>query len=1003
MQLKTDHSRQHLKRERVYLGSLLVMLALFLIILFLPKKEEKVVADVARPAAELIYWDGEEVEGDFFVNNTQEFSGTQYRTTKAARSGKHSILLPNDQQTHYALTTQLNNYRAGDVYQVSIWSKNNTAAQGKLVIQGKTAEELYRYTADVVREENGWSLHQIQLSIPFYKLPSQISIYVFSEGASEVYFDDLSIVCLEQWDSAASPIEQIHLNFDKKAWAKIQNKRDAALKKGILQTQDDDWVKANIKTQNESFKAKVRLKGDWLDHLMGDKWSFRLKLSNGNTWRSMNTFSLHTPKARYFLHEWLLHRLWEQEDILTTSYDFVELFINGQSKGVYAYEEHFTKRLVESRDRREGVIVKFNEDGLWDSYARQLAHHGFITYNEKAPQSERLANADIQSFQQADVEANNLLKQHFQQATILLDQLRQGQVNISQIFDLKKLATYYAISDLMNAYHGIVWHNYRFYYNPIINKLEPIGFDGFSETKPDQFHFLAEGIAHIDALESESLFAYFMQDPLFSKYYIQKLEHYTRAGFWDSFWNKNAKAWKSRLEWIQGEFTDYQFDPENFKLEFEYTRSKLLPFTTTSLKAYRDKQGGIKLENTHILPLEVIAYSSHSKHNKHPLNSNIYLGAASVRKLWNHLQQAGQIGHFKSIHNWHHQAQFYQHTNYQHTTQIPSSAQYIFYQLPGWDSLFVSPISEHIATQTTVAQNRLQASQAADFPSLAWQEAKKTVFIGPGKHILTQDLVVPPSYQLSIAAAAHIDLQKGAAIICQGAIRALGQKETPIFIESTDGTGQGLHIIQAQEASILQAVVFRNLKNLLNKGWSLTGAVTFYESAVKIVDCRFLDNNSEDALNIVRSEFEMDQSLIQNTSSDGFDCDFCKGTIRNSIFRETGNDGVDFSGSIITLENCQMLNCGDKGVSAGEASDITVIKSTIETCITGMASKDKSTLYGRQLNIKDCEQGMLVFQKKPEYGPAHLVLEQTSLENIKRLYQIGPGSRLQIDNKLYEE
>ena len=44
-----------------------------------------------------------------------------------------------------------------------------------------------------------------------------------------------------------------------------------------------------------------------------------------NNWKRLNTFSLHTPSARYYLHEWLLHKLWGKEDILTTRYDFVEL------------------------------------------------------------------------------------------------------------------------------------------------------------------------------------------------------------------------------------------------------------------------------------------------------------------------------------------------------------------------------------------------------------------------------------------------------------------------------------------------------------------------------------------------------------------------------------------------------------------------------------------------------------------------------------------------------
>ena len=98
-----------------------------------------------------------------------------------------------------------------------------------------------------------------------------------------------------------------------------------------------------------------------------------------------------------------------------------------------------------------------------------------------------------------------------------------------------------------------------------------------------------------------------------------------------------------------------------------------------------------------------------------------------------------------------------------------------------------------------------------------------------------------------------------------------------------------------------------------------------------------------------------------------------------------------------------MQQCGDKGVSAGEASDITLMNAQISDCNIGVASKDQSTLYLRRSQLRHCSQGMVVFQKKPEFGPAYLLVEQLSVENVKRLYQIGPGSRLQIDEKLYFE
>lgn len=45
----------------------------------------------------------------------------------------------------------------------------------------------------------------------------------------------------------------------------------------------------------------------------------------------------------YFLYEWLFYQFWEQEDVFIICYDFVELQFNGESLGVYVYEEYFEK------------------------------------------------------------------------------------------------------------------------------------------------------------------------------------------------------------------------------------------------------------------------------------------------------------------------------------------------------------------------------------------------------------------------------------------------------------------------------------------------------------------------------------------------------------------------------------------------------------------------------------------------------------------------------------
>ena len=65
----------------------------------------------------------------------------------------------------------------------------------------------------------------------------------------------------------------------------------------------------------------------------------------------------------------------------------------------------------------------------------------------------------------------------FYLASALLDEFLSGNLKTSDVFDLKLTAKYFAINDLLSASHSEIWHNLRFYFNPITGRLVPIGFD----------------------------------------------------------------------------------------------------------------------------------------------------------------------------------------------------------------------------------------------------------------------------------------------------------------------------------------------------------------------------------------------------------------------------------------------------------------------------------------------------------------------------------------------
>ena len=206
----------------------------------------------------------------------------------------------------------------------------------------------------------------------------------------------------------------------------------------------------------------------------------------------------------------------------------------------------------------------------------------------------------------------------------------------------------------------------------------------------------------------------------------------------------------------------------------------------------------------------------------------------------------------------------------------------------------------------------------------------------------------------------------------------MGEEEAPILIHSSDGTANGVTVLQAKNKSTINYTTFSNLNTLAYKGWNLTGAVTFFESDVDIRKSIFTKNHCEDALNIIRSTFLFENSTVSQTFADGFDADFCTGLVKHSYFYKTGNDGIDFSSSDITIEDCTIEKVGDKGISIGEEGKAKIRNTTIDGAVIGIASKDFSKVIVYSATLKNCEQGFSAYQKKPEYGGAYIFVEMPS-------------------------
>ena len=981
MILSHKHGNRGGKREDwlLFLG-LAILLSSSLWFLFGKGHHQSII-----PADALYYCGMEQLENGQFVNNGHYFANGNLQSEEQAHSGRFSCKVPIGSGIQYALTTNIEGIKAGQIWEVSIWHYRQPMTAAKLVVKAVDNPNIYAETAVSIRRDGDWELLQITLPIPFDKVPKSLQVYVYTEGKVAHYFDDLSIRQPRLIAAGEATVPRLHLEVPDKGMSRLKRKRDEAIKRGILIQGKRDWVNAQMRDSTSVFPVKIRLKGDWTDHLRGDKWSFRIHMKKNKSWNRLKTFSVHTPATRYYLHEWLLHQFWQREGVLTTYYDFALLGLNNKELGLYALEEHFEKQLLERQKRREGPILKLSEDGFWQGIGRQLDNHGYQRQEDLMTIMER-KNAPVEAFGEKAIHKDSTLQTEWKMATTLLTAFQKGSLPVEDLFDIDKLAKYYAIADVFDAHHALTWHNQRFYFNPLIGKLEPIGYDGFGEKPKRRYQLLGEG----SAADDNPYFHQLLGSKEFLRLYYRYLYQYSSAEYFAAFLEEAAPRWRVLLPLVQSEFPDYQYQLDDFLEDAKYVHALLLPFDDYSVNAQKIQYSdSVLLRNRHPLALRILGFGK--KKTAVTDSLDIWLSGVPARRYLSRIQRDADW--LKYPHNpyLYQDVQKNQPIPERVKVALPKDAKYVFYQLPGVDSVFKSKIGE-----TTVVALPSIASDLSKGGEKYYSIRGRKIFFPSGKLSIKERLVIPEGYQVFFPEGGEYDFIRGAHLISHSPIFVRGTEEHPVVFKSSDGTGRGIAILQATVISEVEYAIFEGMGSFSGHGQVLSGAVSFYESDVLFGHCVFRYNHSEDALNIVRSAFELKHCVFSNTQGDGLDSDFSKGNISYTRFLQIGNDALDCSGSILTVEDCEVDGCGDKGISAGEESDITVFRVKVANAPIAFASKDLSILLLEDITLENCRQGFAAYQKKPEYGGAHIIVKGYRATGVDRLTAVGVGSGIEV-------
>ena len=252
---------------------------------------------------------------------------------------------------------------------------------------------------------------------------------------------------------------------------------------------------------------------------------------------------------------------------------------------------------------------------------------------------------------------------------------------------------------------------------------------------------------------------------------------------------------------------------------------------------------------------------------------------------------------------------------------------------------------------------------------------------------------------LTIPAGTDIKFSANSGIIINGSLNALGNPNEPITMDALNDSWQGIYVYSAKKKSYLKNVIFKNLAGIDQGLLKLTGSINFYSSDIDISNVLIKNNYSEDAINIVNSNFKIKKLRVQNALSDGIDLDFSYGNIEDSFFFNLNGDAIDLSGSKVFIDKVVIDEVRDKAISVGENSNIEINKSSFNKIGVGVASKDGSNTIIKNTTFKNYKlHSIMTYNKKNIYGPSSLIVKNSKFDKDQLLMREN-GSYMEVDEK----
>jgi hypothetical protein len=726
-------------------------------------------------------------------------------------------------------------------------------------------------------------------------------------------------------------------------------------------------------------KIKIRYRGDNPRNWLFQKKNLRIKTRKKDQLGQFRYYDYHPYNVKKFVSG----RIANKTGVNSQKYDLIELYINDISEGIYIQTEKINENFL-----RRNKIMPVN---IYKG--EQINSEGIVRTNENLFNNPLLWKK-IAIFNKKDNNDKEDVKN-------FLNLLRKSETDVAsydklmKMIDLTEWAKFAAYQILTDNYHNDSSHNMRMIFDPWSGLLRPIIYDpvigdkifnnneiDFNNSSHDLFLFLNKNSLFIDQKYKE-LFNYIYKNKLIETVISElellekeisisetrdiELQRYVLSNFdlikkinpinFLNLTNKNERALvvkkmllynkklakiliskpKSSWSYSKNGFiikVNDNLPISNIKVFFKKDIPKFISIdlnndkNLTKNEKFTPDQDGV-----FNIPLTLYANRNVVAKNKNDLrHPNIITSNTSFEF---------QIDELNKPHKIEVQNPFF---NERFDLQNDNSKSIPFnkFNLPVIN--FQHNSDKLISLKGTISVNK----------NLVF---KDEVIIKPGTQFL---------------------LEKGVSVIFLNTVTAIGTEENPIIFKKKD-----INDFSSNWGSIiLQGINTKNskFKHVIIDGGSgaeidqyiYTSMFSLHDTKNVILENIILVNNKifDDSLHLIYCEnILLNKIIIIDAFSDALDIDISdKIVVKNSRFINPKNDSIDIMESKVLIDNTEIYLSGDKGISVGENSKVSIHNTHLFKNNIGLAVKDNSKTNAIYSDFDNNQLQVSSFQKNYKYG-----------------------------------